>query len=285
MLAASGGTKEEIVARIETVLQGFSLGTDQGNIAFCSVTLIEGTKRILVDVAHGGRRQLLLQRLQQRGLSPDDIDYVFLTHAHWDHMVNIDLFPNARVLIHPVEREYIKDPSPKDWATLRYATQAIESHAIQEVRGGDELDEGVTVLETPGHSKGSMTLLVRSEQGTAAVCGDALPGGLSVRTGLPRIVFWDVADAKASIRKLLDAAQSFYPGHDRAFRVTQGGSVAYLEPASVKVFGWPDAAKARAGPASATPPSRRVRLRSTCSSTSLLAPRPARYDDRRMAHE
>ncbi|MPZ50298.1 MAG: MBL fold metallo-hydrolase [Dehalococcoidia bacterium] len=236
------------MTKIDTVMQGFSLGTDQGNIAFCGVTLIEGTKRILVDVAHGGRRQLLVQRLQERGLTPDDIDYVFLTHAHWDHMINIDLFPNAKVLIHPVEREYAKNPSEKDWATLKYATLALESHDLQEVREGDEIDDGVRVLETPGHSKGSMALIVRSESGTAAICGDALPNGLSVATGLPRIVFWDIDDARKSIRKLLDTAKDFYPGHDRPFRVEDGGRVQYLERTSVKVFGWPDAGEGDGGP-------------------------------------
>ena len=81
------------MAKITTVLHGFSMGTSQGNLAFCGVTLIEGTKRILVDVAHNGRRQLLMDKLAERGLTPDDIDYVFLTHAHWDHVLNIDLFP------------------------------------------------------------------------------------------------------------------------------------------------------------------------------------------------
>jgi glyoxylase-like metal-dependent hydrolase (beta-lactamase superfamily II) len=259
MLGGGKGAEQgrATLARIETILQGFSLGTDQGNIAFCGVTLIEGTKRILVDVAHAGRRQLLLQCLSERGLSPDDIDYVFLTHAHWDHMVNIDLFPRARVLIHPVEREYIKQPSEKDWATLHYATLAIESHQVQEVKEGEELDDGVSVLETPGHSKGSMTLLVRSDSGTAAVCGDALPNSLSLKTGLPRLVFGDVAEAKASIGKLLEAAQVFYPGHDRPFRVTESGGAAYLQTASVKVFGWPEAGEGEGGPGvsySAEPP-------------------------------
>jgi glyoxylase-like metal-dependent hydrolase (beta-lactamase superfamily II) len=234
------------VAKIETILQGFSLGTDQGNIAFCGVTLIQGTRRILVDVAHAGRRQLLLQRLAERGLTPEDIDYVFLTHAHWDHMVNIDLFPQARVLIHPVEREYIKHPSEKDWATLHYATLAIESHQIQEVREGDEVDDGVSVIETPGHSKGSMGLLLQTDAGKAAICGDALPNSASVRTGMPRLVFYDVDAARASIRKLLDIAQAFYPGHDRPFKV-DGSRVTYLQPTGVKIFGWPDAGEGEGG--------------------------------------
>ncbi len=228
------------MAKVETILQGFSLGTDQGNLAFCGVTLIEGTKRILVDVAHNGRRTLLLERLKERGLTPDDIDYIFLTHSHWDHMLNIDLFPNAKVLIHPVEREYIKNPLPTDWATTGYTSLILESTQLQEVSGGDEIDDGVSVIETPGHSKGSMALLVRSENGTLAISGDALPNALSVKTGLPRIVFWDEDAAKASIRKLLEAADAFYPGHDRPFRVGDAGAITYLQPTGLRLFGLPE---------------------------------------------
>src|SRR5262249_12317351 len=143
-------------------------------------------------------------------LTPDDIDYVFLTHAHWDHMLNIDLFSKAKVLIHPVERQYIKNPKASDYATPAYTSHIIESRQLQEVREGDEIDEGISVIETPGHSKGSMALLVREADGVAAISGDALPNGWSVGSGVPRMVFWDINEAKASIRKLLDRAQSFY---------------------------------------------------------------------------
>ena len=104
--------------KITQILQGFSMGTSQGNLAFCGVSLIEGSKRILVDVAHPGRRSLLVQKLAERGLTPDDIDAVFLTHAHWDHMLNIDLFPRAKVLMNDVERQYIKNIDGHDWATM-----------------------------------------------------------------------------------------------------------------------------------------------------------------------
>ena len=239
---------KEAMAKIDMLLQGFSLGTDQGNIGFCGVTLIEGTKRILVDVAHTGRRRLLLEALQSRGLTPGDIDYVFLTHSHWDHMLNIDLFPNARVLIHPKEREYCKNPHTDDWATHRYASMVLETHQLQEVREGEEIDDGVTVLETPGHSRGSMALLIKSSVGTAAVCGDALPNGLSVRSGMPRLVFWDTNEAKTSIRKLMDAASIFYPGHDRPFKVEPERRVNYLEATSIRIFGWPEGDVSEGGP-------------------------------------
>jgi N-acyl homoserine lactone hydrolase len=235
------------MATIDMLLHGFSLGSDQGSLGFCGVTLLRGTKTILIDASPPGRRQLLLQKLQERGLTPDDIDYLFLTHAHWDHMLNVDLFPNATILIHPRERDYCKAPREGDWATLKYATLVLESRRLQEVVEGEEIDDGVRVIETPGHSAGSMALLVRGDGGTAAISGDALPNSWSVSAGVPRNIFWDVAEAKSSIAKLLNAAQTFYPGHDRPFRV-QDSKVAYLEPTNVRIVGWPDSGEGE-GPA------------------------------------
>src|SRR3954463_14324347 len=226
--------------KVTQILQGFSMGTSQGNLAFCGVSLIEGSKRILVDVAHPGRRALLVAKLAERGLTPDDIDYGFLTHAHWDHMLNSALFPKAQALMNDVERQYIKKIVSHDWATMAYASSVIESMQAQSVSDGEEIDDGVTMLATPGHSKGSATLLVRGDDGTSAICGDAFPNTLSIVSGMPRLVFGDPEAARKSISTLMERATTFYPGHDRAFRLQDGGKFTYLEKTSINLFGFPD---------------------------------------------
>jgi glyoxylase-like metal-dependent hydrolase (beta-lactamase superfamily II) len=227
------------MATIDMLLHGFTVGSDQGSFAFCGISLIRGTKNIVVDAAHVGRRELIRAKLAERGLTPADIDYVFLTHAHWDHSQNVDMFPNAKILLSPKEREYVKNPRESDWATPLWTSAMLERQPIQEVREGDEVDDGVTVIEIPGHSRGTQGLLLRQGGRVVAACGDALPNAWSAGHGLPRIVFWDVEEAKASIRKLLDRASAFYPGHDRPF-AWQNGKPHYLEPTSMRIFGWPD---------------------------------------------
>lgn len=224
--------------RVDTVLQGFTVGTDQGLLGFCTVTLIRGSRNILVDAAQVGRRQVLLQRLAALGVSPNDIDVVFLTHAHWDHILNMDLFPNAEFLIHPAEREYAKHPHEGDWATPKYTSRILESYQLREVKENNEIDDGVRVIETPGHTPGSISLLVHTPEGQAALCGDTMHNSWSAVSGLPRLVFWDVDKAKASIRKILDRAEIIYPGHDRPFRLV-AGRVHYVERTSIKIFGMP----------------------------------------------
>lgn len=224
--------------KVETVLQGFAVGTDQGVLGFCTVTLIRGSRNILVDAAHIGRRQILTQRLGALGLSPNDIDVVFLTHAHWDHILNIDVFPNAEFLIHPAEREYARHPHKADWATPTYTSAILESFRLREVKDGEEIDEGVRVIDTPGHTRGSISLLVNTPDGVAALCGDAMHSSWSAVTGQPLLVFWNLDQAKASIRKVLERADIIYPGHDRPFRL-EAGRVHYLENTGIKIFGLP----------------------------------------------
>lgn len=219
---------------LDLLLPGFTIGIDQGNPAFCGVTLVRSTKTILVDVSHNGRRALLLQELKRRGLRPQDIDLVVLTHAHWDHALNIDLFPNAEVLIHERERSYAQAPDPRDWATASYTGMILERHRLREVRDGDEIDAGVRILDTPGHTPGSIALLVDAEGGTAAITGDALPNARSALQGMPYLVFDDPVEARESITKIRAHATTIYPGHDRPFRL-DGEALSYLGPGAIHI--------------------------------------------------
>ena len=82
-----------MAANVDVLLNGLNFRSDQGTFGFCSISLITaGDKRILVDPGHVGRRVHLLEALQKRGLTPQDIDVTVMTHAHWDHNQNFDLF-------------------------------------------------------------------------------------------------------------------------------------------------------------------------------------------------
>ncbi|NOZ72995.1 MAG: MBL fold metallo-hydrolase, partial [Chloroflexi bacterium] len=49
--------------------------------------------------------------LQQEGISPADVDYVLLTHLHYDHSSNVSLFPKAKFLVSRRGWHFILDPS------------------------------------------------------------------------------------------------------------------------------------------------------------------------------
>lgn len=224
------------MATIETLLHGFSAATSEGSLSYCAVTLLRGEHITLVDVGYMARRALLIERLAAVGLAPHDIDRVVLTHAHWDHALNLLAFPNAEVIVHEDELAYTAEPHPQDWATPVWTADILaRCRRVTAVRDGDDLEAGVRVLATPGHSPGSLTLLVQSAAGVTGVVGDALPSRASARVLAPRLVFFNEAAARASARTIVDTCDVIVPGHDRAFR-SRNGSFSYIGPTSLRLL-------------------------------------------------
>ena len=174
---------------IELLLTGYSLATDQGSLGLSTIALVRGQRNILVDTGHMGRRELLLNALTAHGLSVGDIDTVVLTHAHWDHAQNVDIFPNATICIHPKELEYARNPKPNDWATARYFPDTLCNLNVREVQEGEVLESGVRVVDTPGHTRGSISVVVETSDGPAVLAGDALTSPGSAFIGKPFLIF------------------------------------------------------------------------------------------------
>jgi len=69
-----------------------------------TVTLVSrGDRRVLVDTSGPENRGTLLEALEARGVPPEGIEAVVLTHAHGDHVGNLSLFPHAKVIAHRLE--------------------------------------------------------------------------------------------------------------------------------------------------------------------------------------
>ena len=217
------------MATIDVLMDGLPVRTGQGIVGYCSLILVEGEQRTLIDVGHVGRRNVLLAALAERDLGPDSIDNIILSHAHWDHAQNLDAFPNARIYMHADERRYADAPHRNDWATPQWtgAMLSIEDDRIATVEDGSVLEPGVSIMLTPGHSPGHISVAVESEQGLAVITGDALHYATAALTRRNPIVFWDEAQANASIDRVVETADVIYPGHDRPFRV-HNDEIVYL---------------------------------------------------------
>ena len=224
------------MADLDVMTYGFALMSDQGGFGYSTVSLLTtGNSHILIDTGPASRRAWLYRALQSRGLSPEEIDTVILTHMHWDHCQNIDMFRDARVLVHPKELDYSRSPNRVDHNAARYIAEMLGKMKVEPVSEGDEVAEGVSIIDTPGHTMGHISVVVSRDEETALVAGDALPDGGTVRRGLPYNIFWDVKDATESVEKILAVSQVFYPGHDRPFRL-DGEQISYLHgPSEIEV--------------------------------------------------
>jgi glyoxylase-like metal-dependent hydrolase (beta-lactamase superfamily II) len=133
---------------------------------------------VLVDTGVGpqamGQGGRLLVELENAGVGPEDVDTVFLTHLHGDHLgwsVRPDgepVFPEARYVTQASEWE-ISAPY------LGRAVAGLDDLGVLELLDGEEpVGEGLTAIPTPGHSPGHSSLLVSSGGEQALVSGDAI---------------------------------------------------------------------------------------------------------------
>ena len=217
------------MAGLDVLTYGFAFVSDQGSFGWSSVSLVTiGERRVMIDTGPSSRRAMVHSALRSRGLQPEDIDTVILTHLHWDHCQNVDLFGNARVLVHPKELDYARSPKRGDLAAAAGVTDVLATMDVEPVSDGDVIAEGLSVIDTPGHTKGHISLLADLEGDRVLVAGDAMPDAGTVRRGLPYNVFWDTKEAEGSVEKMLDSSRVFYPGHDRPFRLEED-EISYLE--------------------------------------------------------
>ncbi len=222
---------------LSTLLQGYRLDTDQGAVAFCAVNMVEAAdasgrlRRIVVDTGHTGRRGALQSALARRGLTCSDIDMLVCTHAHWDHIENLDLFDRAEILLHRNERRYITKPHRNDTGCPGWVDAVFARYGdrIREVEEGDVLVPGVEVLDAPGHSAGTIAVAARTGDGMAVIAGDSVQNSTVAVARQNALVFWDNAQASRTIDKLVTIADVIYPGHDQAFRIGAGNKVEYVQ--------------------------------------------------------
>jgi N-acyl homoserine lactone hydrolase len=240
-------------------------------LGICSVPIVRsGGRTIIVDTGHFGTRLHLIAALERLSLTPADVDTVVLTHLHWDHILNVDLFPQAEVVLHKDAMAYALNAPATDWAAVRYADRLLAGFRVTEVREGDEIAAGVMALDTPGHTPSDLSVFVNVSDGGAVVASDAVTNAKAFIDRMPRMIFHDEDAARRSVDKIAEAATLIYPGHDRPFRHDGAGGVeytmdGYLDLTCVEWFGSDDdyevvlrapAKSARMGPPDLTMKSR-----------------------------
>ncbi|WP_321332957.1 MBL fold metallo-hydrolase [Breoghania sp.] len=201
-------------ASFDVLVPGSSLAFNGGFFGISAIVMVEaGGKRALFDVGHGVTRRMLLEALKARDLAPRDIDMLIFSHGHFDHVLNLDLFPDAPILMGRDERDYLDAIFETDTVTPRYLAALLSQRDVSTVDGEAEIMPGVTLFPTPGHSPGHVSLELDTADGPAILAADALKTAREATTGTPDLEFDPQKRGAASIREVLRRGRTIVPGH------------------------------------------------------------------------
>jgi N-acyl homoserine lactone hydrolase len=178
--------------------------------------------------------EYLDSRLNAMGVGLDQIDYVVLSHLHFDHAGNAGMFKNtnAKLVCSDAEKDFAFGfDGPFTGAHLK---ADYEDLPFETVSGDTEFLPGVTLLQTPGHTAGCMSMQVDlPDSGTMIFTSDAVYMGDSYGPPVtPAAIVANLEDFFRSVEKLrgiqekTDATMVF--GHDpdqiHRLRVAPDGS-------------------------------------------------------------
>lgn len=63
-----------------------------------TVYVLKLEKNILIDTSSENNKEELIKDLNELKLTPEDINIIILTHSHWDHAGNLNIFKNAKII-------------------------------------------------------------------------------------------------------------------------------------------------------------------------------------------
>jgi glyoxylase-like metal-dependent hydrolase (beta-lactamase superfamily II) len=211
--------------KIYSILKGVMCSTNFGSPGFSSSYLIQTENyNILFDVGHNGLRNVLTTKLKQYGIDFKSINFVILSHDHWDHVMNYSIFQNSKFIIGKI---YEKNRD-NDWAYVPFLEEELNKMDTLYIEKDQEikLDDRIRIISVPGHTEGHIATIIEENNEIGILAGDTIPSLSSFLRGRPDLIFYSEKAAISSFNKLLSYSPTIiFPGHDTPFRTK---SLTYL---------------------------------------------------------
>jgi glyoxylase-like metal-dependent hydrolase (beta-lactamase superfamily II) len=211
------------MTNIEVLLIGIPGRTSHGYLGQASASLVDG--ETMVDVGPIGRRPLLEKAFDQSDADPADVEDVLLTHVHFDHCDNIDLFPNATIHVYEEEMQRLEE-GDRDWATPPQGTTLFEDFDVNRFDVGDEV-AGMEAVSAPGHTEHHVAFVLEDDM-TYGFTGDAVKNTRELSTMDP-MVLYDKDAAVDTLERMRDRLDFVVPGHDTPFLIEDGEPIATVD--------------------------------------------------------
>lgn len=163
--------------------------------------------------------------LKALGIEPDSVEQVIVSHMHYDHVGNHDLFPRARYHLQDLEMSFATGRDMCD-AHMRFPFEAEDVVAmvrrlfagrVEFHDGDDEIAPGIEVHRIGGHSKGLQCVRVKTRRGFVVIASDTTHLYAHFEEGRVYPVTYNVADVLAGyemLKRIAGSPRHVVPGHD-----------------------------------------------------------------------
>jgi glyoxylase-like metal-dependent hydrolase (beta-lactamase superfamily II) len=172
----------------------------EDGITSFAIVPIDNRQVVLIDAGNDQNGEAVLAELTRRGLGPDAVSTILLTHGHPDHTAAVHLFPNAQVMALEPEVPLVEGRAGSNGPVTRLFPVSPTGITVGRVlQGGDVVTVGATpirVYAVPGHTAGSAAYLVND----VLFLGDAAD---VESTGSLRGAPWIFSDSQAEDRASL----------------------------------------------------------------------------------
>jgi glyoxylase-like metal-dependent hydrolase (beta-lactamase superfamily II) len=190
--------------KVKILVQGYAHSKKDGSyIASPTTTLVESNGvRFIVDPGASGEK--LLKAMKNNNIRERDLSFIYLTHWHPDHFLNIQLFPTLPVY----DGEILWKG---DWEVNHF---------------GKLPEVDVQILKTPGHSSEHSSLLINTLEGNICIAGDVFWWEDGKQKSNSKKDLVNLKDPFATDKKellksrklVLSKSDFIIPGHGRLFK-------------------------------------------------------------------
>lgn len=153
----------------EQITKGINIKPNKGAFGYASITLLkDDNENILFDTGSYGVRNVIIDLLKK-----EKIDKLFISHLHFDHCSNLDLFRNSKIYINEKELKNLFENN-EDCDLYKPLLKIINEYDVNTFKDEISISNNIKIVLTYGHTVGHSSLEFKQGERRILVAGDAI---------------------------------------------------------------------------------------------------------------
>lgn len=152
---------------IKVLTEGFPYKPSKGCFGYATSVIVNNN--ILFDTGGYNLRKVIIENI-------DNIEKVVISHLHFDHCSNLDLFIDKKIPIYISEKEikYYNENKNKDIDLFSYFDLIKKDLNIIKIKDTYQIDNNIKIIFTKGHTPGHISLSVKEKNNNILIAGDCI---------------------------------------------------------------------------------------------------------------